>query len=169
MNPQTEPCLAGNQGLVFNWSIQRYGNRPTYTRLCVHGFGSYLPPANEVCEGYVFTGVCLSTRVGVYAPLHAGINPLGRHPPVQCMLAYGQQAGSTHFTGMHSCCSCGGPACIAFEGQCMGDQEHNFLFSLTTVAPVTEKDKHQVLFGVLRRTSYLLLQYIHYKLPLIVL
>ena len=21
----------------------------------------YLPPANEVCEGYVFTGVCLST------------------------------------------------------------------------------------------------------------
>ena len=23
-----------------------------------------LPPANEVCEGYVFTGVCLSTREG---------------------------------------------------------------------------------------------------------
>ena len=23
-----------------------------------------LPPANEVCEGYVFTGVCLSTRGG---------------------------------------------------------------------------------------------------------
>ena len=22
---------------------------------------SFLPPANEVCEGYVFTGVCLST------------------------------------------------------------------------------------------------------------
>ena len=22
----------------------------------------FLPPANEVCEGYVFTGVCLSTR-----------------------------------------------------------------------------------------------------------
>ena len=21
----------------------------------------FLPPANEVCEGYVFTGVCLST------------------------------------------------------------------------------------------------------------
>ena len=24
----------------------------------------YLPPANEVCEGYVFTGVCLSTLGG---------------------------------------------------------------------------------------------------------
>ena len=25
----------------------------------------YLPPANEFCEGYVFTGVCLSTRGGM--------------------------------------------------------------------------------------------------------
>ena len=25
----------------------------------------FLPPANEVCEGYVFTGVCLSTGGGV--------------------------------------------------------------------------------------------------------
>ena len=25
----------------------------------------FLPPANEVCEGYVFTGVCLSTWGGV--------------------------------------------------------------------------------------------------------
>ena len=24
--------------------------------------GTYLPPSNEVCEGYVFTGVCLSTE-----------------------------------------------------------------------------------------------------------
>ena len=24
----------------------------------------FLPPANEVCEGYVFTGVCLSTGGG---------------------------------------------------------------------------------------------------------
>ena len=27
-------------------------------------FAEYLPPANEVCEGYVFTGVCLSTGGG---------------------------------------------------------------------------------------------------------
>ena len=31
-----------------------------------------LPPASEVCEGYVFTGVCLST--GVSAALHAEIH-----------------------------------------------------------------------------------------------
>ena len=29
-----------------------------------------LPPTNEVCEGYVFTGVCLSSG-----------GPLGRHTP----------------------------------------------------------------------------------------
>ena len=31
--------------------------------------------------------------------MHDGIHP----PPAQCMLGYGQQAGSTHPTGMHSC------------------------------------------------------------------
>ena len=30
----------------------------------VVGFRCSLPPANEVCEGYVFTGVCLSTGRG---------------------------------------------------------------------------------------------------------
>ena len=29
-------------------------------------FAPLLPPANEVCEGYVFTGVCLSTPGGVH-------------------------------------------------------------------------------------------------------
>ena len=48
---------------------------------------SLLPPANEVCEGYVFTGVCLSTggvchRSGgvCHIPL-PGQTPPGRHPP----------------------------------------------------------------------------------------
>ena len=31
-------------------------------------------------------------------PVHAGIQP-----PAQCMLGYGQQAGDTHPTGIHSC------------------------------------------------------------------
>ena len=31
-----------------------------------HGSVSFLPPANEVYEGYVFTGVCLSTGGGGY-------------------------------------------------------------------------------------------------------
>ena len=55
---------------------------------------------------------------GGSAPLHAQMHtprqtppaPLGRHPsllgrhpsPEQCMLGYGQQAGGTHPTGMHS-------------------------------------------------------------------
>ena len=30
-------------------------------------------------------------------------HPLGRHPPAQCMLGYGQQVGGMHPTGMHSC------------------------------------------------------------------
>ena len=48
--------------------------------------GLFLPPANDVCEGYVFTGVCLSTGGGCVL-LHAGIQPPPRpeahtpHPP----------------------------------------------------------------------------------------
>ena len=85
---------------------------------------SLLPPANEVCEGYVFTGVCLSTGWGgvcpiacwdIHPPLGTIGTPPGRHPPGQtpllpwadtpgqCMLGYGQQAGGKHSTGMHSC------------------------------------------------------------------
>ena len=45
---------------------------------------------------------------GVSAPLHAGIYtpaPLGPEAdtPPSCMLGYGQQAGGTHPTGIHSC------------------------------------------------------------------
>ena len=79
------------------------------------GTNLLLPPANEVREDHVFTGVRLSTG-GVYS-LHAGIHTprqapsLGRHspgqipPPAQCMLGYGQQAGGTHPAGMYSCLS----------------------------------------------------------------
>ena len=34
---------------------------PTKRRF--NGKLTFLPPANEVCEGYVFTGVCMSTGV----------------------------------------------------------------------------------------------------------
>ena len=63
--------------------------RPAYTlSVSEHeNVAFFLPPANEVCEGYVFTGVCLSTGRGVSAPLHAGIHThpgtRGRHPPGQ--------------------------------------------------------------------------------------
>ena len=78
------------------------------------GVKPLLLPANKVCEGYVFTGVCLCTGGGVCSiacwdtPLLGpeADTPLGRHPPAQCMLGYGQQPGGTYPTGMHSCFQC---------------------------------------------------------------
>ena len=93
----------------------------------------FLPPANEVwgkdmflhVSVILFTGRGVSgTPPGRYTPLGrytprqvhpppAGAPPSGRYPPLQvdpagtppqqCMLGYGQQAGGTHPTGMHSC------------------------------------------------------------------
>ena len=41
-----------------------------------------LPPANEVCKGYVFTSVCHSVHGGVSASVHAGIHtPPGADTP----------------------------------------------------------------------------------------
>ena len=38
------------------------------------GWPPFLPPANEVCEGYVFTGVCLSTPGGgVHGFIRGGV------------------------------------------------------------------------------------------------
>ena len=54
-------------------------------------FPHLLPPANEVCEGNVFTGVCLST---------GGMRD-GRGACVAGETA--TAAGGTHPTGMHSC------------------------------------------------------------------
>ena len=61
-------------------------------------------------QGNVFTPVCHSVHGwGGSATPPAGRHPradnprpLGRHPPAQCMLEYGQQTGGTHPTGMHS-------------------------------------------------------------------
>ena len=39
-------------------------NRLAMCQLCMKLNWALLPPANEVCEGYVFTGVCLSTPGG---------------------------------------------------------------------------------------------------------
>ena len=51
-----------------------------------------LPPANEVCEGYVFTGVCLSTG-GVCV-----VAPVGGH----AWLLWGGMHGCS-WGGMHGC------------------------------------------------------------------
>ena len=86
----------------------------------VSTFSLYLPPANKVCKGYVFTTVCQSfcswgeylgryPRAGTSpwagTPPRAGTSPRAGTPPTQCMLGYGQQAGGMHPTGMHSCFS----------------------------------------------------------------
>ena len=41
----------------------------------------FLPPANDVCEGYVFTGVCLSTGVCVADTPWAGTPPPDKYTP----------------------------------------------------------------------------------------
>ena len=90
--------------------------------------GIFLPSANEVCEGDVFTGVCLSTGGGMCGTWH-GLCMAGGHAwQGGCMCGrgrawrggicvwqgggmcatadttgYGQWAGGTHPTGMHSC------------------------------------------------------------------
>ena len=75
-----------------------------------------LRPANEVCEGYVYPGVCLSIACWDTHPSRIrGRHPLCRHPPVQCSAwRSGRQAGGTYLTGMHSC----------FTGVCLSPREY---------------------------------------------
>ena len=61
-----------------------------------------LPPANEVCEGYVFTGVCLHRGGGLH-PGGADPPDTDPHPHPSGTMGYGQGAGGTYPTGMHSC------------------------------------------------------------------
>ena len=61
---------------------------PVYFSIC-YAMG----PSNEVCEGYIFTSVCLSTGGGCLPQCMLGYTPR----------RYGQQAGGTHPTGMHTC------------------------------------------------------------------
>ena len=62
--------------------------------LCTHTvmrwlFGmTFLPPANEVCEGYVFTGVCLSTGGG--RVWQGGMHATHAPPAETTATAYGQ-------------------------------------------------------------------------------
>ena len=50
----------------------------------IRSFYPSLPPANEVCEGYVFTPVCHSVHRGLVCPSACWYTPpqtRGRHPP----------------------------------------------------------------------------------------
>ena len=83
----------------------------------------YLLPANEVCKGYVFIGVFLwagggKNQEGGPVSRVRGLHPRGsasrgrsaskgkvcpNPPPPLDTTGYGQRAGGTHPTGMHSC------------------------------------------------------------------
>ena len=80
----------------------------------------FLPPANEVCEGYVFTHVCHSVHRGGSASVHTRIphppgtgTPRTRHPPEQAPPPPGPDTlpgpdtpppGSRTPTPLHSAC-----------------------------------------------------------------
>ena len=76
-------------------------------------YSNLLPPANEVCEGYVFTRVCHSVHRGGgcmpqcmmgYYPPGPGTRGWDQAPPRAVHAGrYGQQAGGMHPTGMQSC------------------------------------------------------------------
>ena len=101
------------QAIKIIWAVFllfRRASDPTY----------YRPQTKFVKVMFSQVSVC---PWGVSAPLHAGIHTQGRHstprhPPAQCMLGYGQQAGGTHPTGMHSC------TCLTntFLGSCFSFQ-----------------------------------------------
>ena len=74
-----------------------------------------LSPANEVCEGYVFTGVCLSTGGGEHA-WQWGCVWQGRGGWGACMDAW--QGGCAWQGGMH-----GRGVCLA-GGVCMAGGMH---------------------------------------------
>ena len=53
------------------------------TRNVIFYHVSFLPPANEVCEGYVFTSICLSTGRRCLPHCMLGYTPPGQTPPGQ--------------------------------------------------------------------------------------
>ena len=67
----------------------------------------YLPPANEVWgkEIFLHLSVILFTEGGVPGQVPQAGTPPGRYTPRGAVHVgrYGQQAGGTHPTGMHSC------------------------------------------------------------------
>ena len=113
----------------YKYTVQYKHLHVTVSWAMVLATSSLLPPANEVCKGYVFTRVCHSVhRVGIrcrggmwgrgacmaggaHGKGHVcrGVHGGGVHAWWGACVAdttrYGQWAGGTHPTGMNSCCS----------------------------------------------------------------
>ena len=80
-------------------------------------FFPFLLPANEVCEGYVFTGVCLSTGGHAWqrGGMHWGACVVGA-----CMVREACVAeGCVHGRGMHGGGGMHGREGYAWQGECM--------------------------------------------------
>ena len=76
------------QVLTSQYCIERFIRyQGLYKLLAVRPILKFLPPANEVCEDYVFTGVCLSTEgvslQGGEGGLCSG-RSLSRETPLYC-------------------------------------------------------------------------------------
>ena len=106
----------GKQQRHFVWDLKVWSYFAGINKWLLLANDRFLPPANEVCEGYVFTGVCLSTPgggmhgfirgacvvlFGGHAWFYSG--GVGRAWFFSDTMRYGQWAGGTHPTGMHSC------------------------------------------------------------------
>ena len=88
----------------------------------VNSYGHLLPPANEVCEGYVFTGVCLSTPGGACMVLFVG----GMHGFIRgaCVVLFG---GCVVLFGGHAWFYLGGHAWFYSGGV------HGFIWGVCVV------------------------------------
>ena len=77
----------------------------TRLRLCTHFYHpqqSYGKVMFYTCLSFCSQGGVCNTLLSRHPPTPEQTPP-GQTPPMQCMLGYGQQAGGTHPTGMHSC------------------------------------------------------------------
>ena len=88
-----------------------------YLKACSHrawttAASTFLPSATKLWQGYVFTplsvilftgGVCLSACWDIHPPPGADPPPSRHSPRAVHAGRYGQQAGGTHPTGMHTC------------------------------------------------------------------
>ena len=78
-------CGSLSTATISTFEIQQISSMPFKVSI-----NHLLPPANKVCEGYVFIGVCLSTGGvsasgpgGCLPPPPQADTPLGKHPPEQ--------------------------------------------------------------------------------------
>ena len=97
------PVMKLRQGSVFTPVCQSFCSRGGQT----HPPGRHPPLGRHPPPGRYLPGQTLPPGSHPYlgrhppCPVHGGVHPL---PHAQCMLRYGQQAGVTHPTGMHTCC-----------------------------------------------------------------